>query len=529
MVGDHSPLIFAFLDFSKAYDKLMRPHLWIALQQLGLPTAFLGAIRAILDNTWYAIRVEGRHGPSFQSHIGVPQGNPISPTLFGVFSDGLPRYLKHRCPGVGFILPDGTCIQILGYADDHALVATSKEDLQLLIDATQEWCEATCMDLSIPKTQILPVNFASDTSITVTCRGEALPIVSEARYLGLQVDSKIGLQASISKLEQRFWAAWDDVKRRYSNLRCAHRVALLLDLYLACLPPLISYGCEVWAFRAFKGRSTSSSRFASTKLLGLHRRVLSQILGVPGTTPEEIILFELGLHPLWATWLLRMARFWNSMAEMRPNALHHRILIHNLDMAINDGRETFAGTLLAQLKKIGYDIDTHICLGQVQRFNIQRIKDLLARREDMLWEGLEMSPRTCSSARAKFCRYLRWFARPPHAPHPRCVYRAHIPPQILKAFIGFRLGSHDLPVEVGRRAGVPRSARLCPRCSTGIVGDEHHLLFTCPAVEHIRSQFPQLFNGPRSVLAFMWQPDLNAVATFVSLALEAYRTSGDVR
>jgi hypothetical protein len=527
MVGNHSPLVFAFLDLSKAYDKLTRPHLWIALERLGLPTQFLGALRALLDNTWYAIRVEGRRGPSFPSHIGVPQGNPISPTLFGVFSDGLPRYLRHRCPGVGVTLPDGTCVQILGYADDFALVATSKEDLQLLLDATQAWCEATCMYLNVPKTQVLPINFAHGTPISLTCRGEPLPVVEEARYLGLHIHSRTGLQASIKKLEQRFWAAWADVKRRYSNLRCAERTALLLDLYLACLPPIISYGCEVWAFRTFKGRSNSSSRFASTSLLGLHKKVLSRILGVHNTTPEDIILYELNLHPLWATWLLRMARFWNSIAEMRPSSLHYRVLLHSLQLAITEGQETFAGTVLAQLKKIGYHIDAHIRLGHVQRINIQCVKDLLARREDMLWEGLEMSPRTCASERAMFCRYLRWFARPPHGPHPRCLYRAHIPPKTLKTFIRFRLGCHGLPVAVGRHEGIPRSARLCSRCSTRIVGDEHHLLFTCPVVEHVRRQFPQLFRGPRAVLAFMWQRDLVGVATFVSLALEAYNTHGD--
>jgi hypothetical protein len=151
------------------------------------------------------------------------------------------------------------------------------------------------------------------------------------------------------------------------------------------------------AFRTFKGRSNSSSRFASTSLLGLHKKVLSRILGVHNTTPEDIILYELNLHPLWATWLLRMARFWNSIAEMRPSSLHYRVLLHSLQLAITEGQETFAGTVLAQLKKIGYHIDAHIRLGHVQRINIQCVKDLLARREDMLWEGLEMSPRTCAS------------------------------------------------------------------------------------------------------------------------------------
>ena len=59
----------------------------------------------------------------------------------------------------------------------------------------------------------------------------------------------------------------------------------------------------------------------------------------------------------------------------------------------------------------------------------------------------------------------------------------------------------------------------------GIVGDEHHLIFTCPAVDDVREQFPHLFyNVPRSVQAFMWQRDLVCVINFVSLALVAYST-----
>jgi hypothetical protein len=525
MAAGDEPVLFAFLDLSKAYDRVTRPHLWTALAQLGVPERFIRAVRAVLDSTHYAIRVEGRRGGSFLSSLGVPQGSPISPTLFGVLSDGLPRYLKHRCPGIGVALPDGTCIQVLGYADDFALVAKSATDMQHLLDATLIWCSAMSMQLNVSKSQVLPINYALDSPTALQCRGEVLPVVEEAKYLGLNVHAQTGLLASINQLEQRFWAAWTDLQRKYSNLGCDKRISIMLELYLACLPPIISYGCEVWAFRKFAGSQTSSRRLASTTLLGLHRKILSQILGVSPTTPEEIILYELNLHPLWSTWLLRMARFWNSMAEMSANSTHHRVLLHDVQLAINQGRETFAGTLLAQLKKIGYHIDSLIRVDQVGRINIQQVKDLLDRREDMLWDGLEMSPRTCASDRAMYCRYLRWFARPPQAPHPRRVYEAQIPPKTLRTFIRFRLGCHGLPVETGRHQGVPRSSRLCPHCSTGIVGDEHHLIFTCPAVEHVRRRFPQLFQlRYRGVRSFMWQHDLVAVASFIFEALEEYQT-----
>ncbi len=99
----------------------------------------------------------------FESTSGVPQGSPISPTLFGVMADGLPRYLAHHCPTVGMKLSDDMClnvirIQLLGFADDFVLIAPTIEDLQILVDATQKLCESMDMRLNGKRTQYLYVN-----------------------------------------------------------------------------------------------------------------------------------------------------------------------------------------------------------------------------------------------------------------------------------------------------------------------------------------------------------------------------------
>eukprot|EP00884_Botryococcus_braunii_P005510 jgi/Botrbrau1/14960/Bobra.0018s0063.1 len=57
------------------------------------------------------------------------------------------------------------------------------------------------------------------------------------------------------------------------------------------------------------------------------------------------------------------------------------------------------------------------------------------------------------------------------------------------------LGCHDLPIDSGRRQGILRDERICTRCSLGMVGDEFHFLFTCPLLEHIRSQFSHIFQA----------------------------------
>jgi exonuclease III len=526
-----TPLHFAFLDLSKAYDRVSRLKLSHILEQLGVQGDFLYATQAVIDSTVLAIKIDGKHGGLFESNSGIPQGCPISPTLFGIMSDGLPRYLAHHCPTAGLQLPDGTRlniirIQVLGFADDFVLVAPTVEDLQVLVNATQEWCKSMDMSLNGAKTQYLLVNPDPRTlSTSLEVAGVSISPVQEVKYLGLQIHAKNGLQASIKNLEQRFWIAWEDLTRAYSNLGCSMSMMLMTELYLACLPPLISYGCEVWAFRCFQGRQLSSGKPSSMTLLDAHKRVLAQILGVRRTVPEEIINCELNIFSLWSTWILRMVRFWNNIAAMRPDSLHYKVLMHDIRLAIVEGRETFSGTLMQQLKKLGYYIADHVRFDRALQIDISHVKDLLDRKSDMIWDDLDISPRSCASPRALFCRYQRWLARPPHVPRRKSALKLNLPNSTLRTFMRFRLGCHDLPIDKGRQQGIPRDQRICTRCSLELVGDEHHLLFTCPAVQHVRQQFMHLFQQrSRSVQSFMWQEDLQGVAKFVTRALESYLT-----
>ena len=65
----------------------------------------------------------------------------------------------------------------------------------------------------------------------------------------------------------------------------------------------------------------------------------------------------------------------------------------------------------------------------------------------------------------------------------------------MQKFVRFRLGCHDLPVEVVRHAGVLRRYRLCLKCTVGAVCDEKHTIYECPAVASLRAQDEHLFRG----------------------------------
>ncbi len=146
---------------------------------------------------------------------------------------------------------------------------------------------------------------------------------------------------------------------------------------------------------------------------------------------------------------------------------------------------------------------------------------------DSVWQDLRVCPRTCPSSGAQLCTYLRWFARPACLPHKTSVLRLRLGLRRLRLFLRSRMGCHDLPSDAGRRQGVPRLQRVCPQCSLGEVGHERPLVFTCAALEHIRSRYRHLF-GPRTftMVQFLWQEDMVSVARPVTDCFEFLRSAG---
>jgi hypothetical protein len=71
------------------------------------------------------------------------------------------------------------------------------------------------------------------------------------------------------------------------------------------------------------------------------------------------------------------------------------------------------------------------------------------------------------------------------------------------------MGVHVLPINVGRRRGVPRLLRQRDMRDTGAVGDEHLFTFMCPALAPVRDRFRSLFaSDTRSLRLIIWQQDL---------------------
>ena len=61
---------------------------------------------------------------------------------------------------------------------------------------------------------------------------------------------------------------------------------------------------------------------------------------------------------------------------------------------------------------------------------------------------------------------------------------------------------------------LPRAMRFCPLCPGHHVGDERHLVFECPALQHIRQHYAGIYSDAHSTMRlFMWHKDQKAMAS----------------
>ena len=441
---------------------------------------------------------------------GLTQGSPLSPTLFGVFADGLIRLIQQRCPNVGPLTVDGLRVPVLAYADDFLLMATSPEDLQQLLHFVAEWCVMVGMLVNPDKTVIMRFPEVPIEGVTWSYGGASLRVVVCTRYLGVYVSSRAGIGETFRHLHQRMQASWALMIRRYHNLRSAPSVGLLLRLFLACVVPTASYACEVWGFRSFPGASHS---FTAESLVTTYLSMLRQLAGVRQTVATPILLEELAVQPLRDIWLKRAVTFWNSLAGLPANHLFARVARGDCFLGVTTHAPTWAGSLMRTLVRTGYPypIDAH-------RLHVVvwgAVSTLLRDRAHRPWVDLHVAPMFCPSGRAQLCTYFRWFRRPLHVPRAR-LFSLLIDARRLRVFLRFRMGVHGLPIDAGRQRGVARSERRCDMCPTGAVGDEYHFVFVCPALAPVRAHYAALFRPSfRTLRAFLWQEDILAVVRFV--------------
>ena len=115
-----TPLFIAFVDFSKACDRVPRNYLLNMLKVLGCGGVMLSTLTSLF---WLTQFILG--STIITATLGVKQGSPTSCALFTLFVDELIRLLEGRSGRVGFL----EWLHLLMLMDDTVIFATSRQQL----------------------------------------------------------------------------------------------------------------------------------------------------------------------------------------------------------------------------------------------------------------------------------------------------------------------------------------------------------------------------------------------------------------
>lgn len=218
----------SLLDFSKAFDTLNHNLLLAKLHYFGLSEQSVNFLRAYLTQRSHCVGIKKDFSllksPYTPMTAGVPQGSILGPLLFSLYVADMNDELSHS--------------KLQQYADDSQLYLSFTNEnyiisnLQYNIDINRIDKFATDHNLKLNTSKSCVLFFESSkarvTGITKNFKVEInnvlLPVVAEAKNLGIHVDSKLTFNSHI--------------KNKLTNAYCRLKK---LNIYKKFLPPFVKY------------------------------------------------------------------------------------------------------------------------------------------------------------------------------------------------------------------------------------------------------------------------------------------------
>jgi ribonuclease HI len=234
------------VDFKSAFDRTWRLGILKELARAAAPARLLRWVRAFLADRRAAVRWECAVSRLRVLKEGVPQGSPLSPTLFNIATASLPAAVTQAAP----------TSKPVQYADDLTIrtpgksAAEAAEATQLALDAVETWCQDHHFELAPEKTEALlvtthPGEVNGKAPVHLNVGGHQMGLSKDISVLGVLCDSQWTFAGQARK-------AASTIRRRLIALRAvANRnwgadARTLRQLYCGYVRPAGLYAADVW-------------------------------------------------------------------------------------------------------------------------------------------------------------------------------------------------------------------------------------------------------------------------------------------
>ena len=315
-------------------------------------------------------------------------------------------------------------------------------------------------------------------------------------------------------------AAQSAVFRRLREMHVGCDPVMTADLFETIAAASGSYGCEIWSTPLL----SSWDAITSCSLQRYQSSVYKRALGLPSSTSNHLVYFEMGRYPMQISWLVRAVKYWNrkiagiasdhtiaisrlpgdTQAQqglhagcqvlLRSYSLLSQVFYSNLHFGLSEGVDCWSKQLHDALCFImpgginGTDWRSHmLSLAPIDANTIKLAAQHAFCNSMKQFTG---APSRADCPNRQRCKYAQWMLfgglQTNHSELPKVAYlTADIPLFMKQAAARARLGSAPIRALTEHLPVSSYHERICTRCKQG-VDDEVHWLLKCKALRHIR-------------------------------------------
>jgi hypothetical protein len=143
--------------FHKAFDTVIHTGIKIKLLQIEVGQKFYNIVKEMYKSSLSCIKIHNSITDFFSVQQGVRQGYNLSPNLFKIFINDLPKYFEDSIDSVNL---NNHMIHCLMYADDLILLSSTPNGLQSKLDILDKYCNDWCLSINLSKIKIIIFNKA---------------------------------------------------------------------------------------------------------------------------------------------------------------------------------------------------------------------------------------------------------------------------------------------------------------------------------------------------------------------------------
>ena len=175
----------------------------------------------------------------------MPEGSPLSPTLFGLYVDGLEKHLFDMTDIDAPTLM-GVVVPLLLYADDLILMYESAAGLQKQLNALASFRVERQLTDNLSKTKVVVFEHRQSDVPDFVLNGAVVETVESYKYLDFVVHGTKAMTFGTSFLVAAARKAMFAMRRPCALLGIRDP-AMQCKLFDTSVLPILSYACEVWA------------------------------------------------------------------------------------------------------------------------------------------------------------------------------------------------------------------------------------------------------------------------------------------